>query len=209
MSAKKRAKLGKIISSAVNQIDQWNTSNKKASLQLDSITNMRGQLDGLPSERASLSEKQSKLGVLADVPGLVPRLQATIVGSRERAYKFIQEELKTMEEIVECISRQFQQVERIYADLYDLEGYEAVHTRTHVSFSVVDFMEWFRQLKMYLFQEHQHKLFLVSKLVETDFTAMQQLTIDWQTSNAFKIQEIYGFLRYTVEQHSFLQLEDN
>ena len=93
MSAKKRAKLGKIISSAVNQIDQWNTSNKKASLQLDSITNMRGQLDSLPSEHASLSEKQSKLGVLVDVPGLVPRLQATIVESRERAHKFIQEEL--------------------------------------------------------------------------------------------------------------------
>ena len=54
---------------------------------------MRGQLDSLPSEHASLSERQSKLGVLVDVPGLVPRLQATIVESRERAFKFIQEEL--------------------------------------------------------------------------------------------------------------------
>ena len=35
----------------------------------------------------------------------------------------------------------------------ELEGYETVHSRTHVNFSVADFMEWFKQLKMYLFQE--------------------------------------------------------
>lgn len=93
MSAKKRAKLGKIIASATKQIELWNTSNKKATLQLDSITNMRGQLDSLPSERAPNWEIQSKLGALADVPGLVPKLQATILGSRERAYEFIRGEL--------------------------------------------------------------------------------------------------------------------
>lgn len=93
MTTKKRAKLGKIIASAAKQIELWNTANKKALLQLDSITNMRGQLDSLPSEHAPAWEIQSKLGALADIPGLVPRLQATIVGSRERAYNFIQEEL--------------------------------------------------------------------------------------------------------------------
>lgn len=93
MSAKKRAKLGKIILSATKQIELWNTANKKAILQLDSITNMRGQLDSLPGEYASSWEVQSKLGALADIPGLVPRLQATIMGSRDRAYNFIQEEL--------------------------------------------------------------------------------------------------------------------
>lgn len=93
MSAKKRVKLGKIITSATKQIELWNTANRKALLQLDSIANMRGQLDSLPGESAPAWEIQSKLGALANVPGLVPRLQATIVGSRERAYKFIQEEL--------------------------------------------------------------------------------------------------------------------
>ena len=93
MSAKKRAKLQKIIASATKQIELWNTSNKKATLQLDSITNMRGQLDNLPSEHAPNWEIQSKLGALADVPGLVPKLQAAILGSRERAYKFIKREL--------------------------------------------------------------------------------------------------------------------
>ena len=93
MSAKKRTKLGKIIASATKQIELWNTANHKAMLQLDSIMNMRGQLDSLPSERAPNWEIQSKLGALADFPGLVPRLQATILGSRERAHKFIREEL--------------------------------------------------------------------------------------------------------------------
>ena len=93
MSAKKRAKLGKIIASATKQIELWNTSNKKATLQLDSITNMRGQLDRLPSERAPNWKIQSKLGALAEVPSLVPKLQATVLESRERAYKFIREEL--------------------------------------------------------------------------------------------------------------------
>ena len=93
MSAKKRVKLGKIITSATKQIELWNTANRKALLQLDSIANMRGQLDSLPGESAPPWEIQSKLGALTNVPGLVPRLQATIVGSRERAYKFIQKEL--------------------------------------------------------------------------------------------------------------------
>ena len=93
MSAKKRVKLGKIVTSATKQIELWNTANRKALLQLDSIANMRGQLDSLPGESAPVWEIQSKLGALVNVPGLVPRLQATIVGSRERAYKFIQEEL--------------------------------------------------------------------------------------------------------------------
>ena len=93
MSAKKRAKLGKIIASATKQIELWNTSNKKATLQLDSITNMRGQLDSLPSERAPNWKIQSKLGALAEVPSLVPKLQTTVLESRERAYKFIREEL--------------------------------------------------------------------------------------------------------------------
>ena len=35
----------------------------------------------------------------------------------------------------------------------EIEGYEKVNARTHVSFSVADTMEWFRQLKMLLFQE--------------------------------------------------------
>lgn len=35
----------------------------------------------------------------------------------------------------------------------EIEGYEKVHARTHVSFSIADTMEWFRQLKMLLFQE--------------------------------------------------------
>lgn len=77
---------------------------------------------------------------------------------------------KVMEEIVECIYRQFQQVESIYAGLYgmyhvycynvmsladhvEMEGYEEVHTRTHLSFSIADVVEWFRQLKMLFFQE--------------------------------------------------------
>lgn len=93
MSAKKRAKLGKVIASAAKQIELWHTANKKAVLQLDSITNMRGQLDSLPGEHAPGWEIQSKLGALADVPSLVLRLQATTMGSKERAYKFIQEEL--------------------------------------------------------------------------------------------------------------------
>ena len=93
MSAKKRTKLGKIIASATKQIELWNTTNKKATLQLESISNMRGQLDSLPGERAPNWEIESKLGALAEVPGLVPRLQATILGSRERAHKFINEEL--------------------------------------------------------------------------------------------------------------------
>ena len=74
-----------------------------------------------------------------------------------------------MEEIVECLCRQFQHVESIYAELYgmydmyvtmmslanhtEMEGYEEVHTRTHVSFSIADVLGWFRQLKMLLFQE--------------------------------------------------------
>ena len=93
MSARKRSKLGKIIASATKQIDLWNTANKKATIQLDSITNMCGQLDSLPGERAPPWEIQSKLGVLADVPYLVPKLQATIMESRERANKFIQQEM--------------------------------------------------------------------------------------------------------------------
>lgn len=93
MSAKKRSKLGKIIASATKQIDLWNTANKKATIQLDSITNMCGQLDSLPDERAPPWEIQSKLGVLADVPHLVPKLQAIIMESRERANKFIQQEM--------------------------------------------------------------------------------------------------------------------
>lgn len=93
MSAKKRTKLGKIIASANKQIELWNTVNKKAGLQLDSIANMCGQLDSLPGERAHLWEIQSKLGVLADVPFLVSKLQATTIESRERAIKFIQDEV--------------------------------------------------------------------------------------------------------------------
>ena len=93
MSDMKRTKLGKIIASASKQIELWDTSNKKATLQLESITNMRGQLDNLPSERAPIWEIQSKLGALKKVPGLVSRLQATILQSRERAHKFITEEM--------------------------------------------------------------------------------------------------------------------
>ena len=102
MSAKKRTKLGKIIASASKQIELWNTSNKKATLQLEAITNIRGQLDSLPSERAPIWEIQSKLGALEKVPGLVPRLQSTILQSRERAHKFIAEKL------CECLSKMLQ-----------------------------------------------------------------------------------------------------
>ena len=35
----------------------------------------------------------------------------------------------------------------------EMEGYEEVHTRTHVSFSIADVVDWFRQLKMLFFQE--------------------------------------------------------
>ena len=74
-----------------------------------------------------------------------------------------------MEEVVECSYRQFQQVESIYAELYgmhhvycynvichnhiEMEGYEKIHTRTHISFSIADVVDWFRQLKMLFFQE--------------------------------------------------------
>ena len=53
-----------------------------------------------------------------------------------------------------CVSPIWSQHDAIgQSNHVEMEGYEKVHARTHVSFSIADTMEWFRQLKMIVFQE--------------------------------------------------------
>lgn len=141
MAPKVEEKLVEVVHGAARQLLVWEEARAKVLSQLSSISN-------LIEQRATLQRctDSQQLGVLANYPECVTRLEVKITQSAERALRYVERDKARMVEAVQHLKDLSRQCQKLFEDAVELRGIDAVSRDTAECFSLSRYPQWLKEL---------------------------------------------------------------